>query len=105
VSKRTSVFNAPNVTIGSLINTVNKNASSLCRGKKVYDPSQWNEALLNNTIVCVSAESYDPLVKVSLDLQETVDYEGKTFVLKNVDLVLSDSMETSSAISLNVFVD
>ncbi len=104
-SRRTSVFNAPNVTIGSLINQVNKNASSLCRGKRLYEPSEWNEALLNNTIVCIVADAYDPWVKVSLDLQEVSDYDGKTFILKNVDLVLLDSMDESSNVPLNVFID
>lgn len=101
LQKQTSLFNAPDITSATLINKVKQTANLICR---------WRENLTDSTllshedsILCFNYDEYDPANALTIDLSDN-NYQGKTIVARNADVVLINSMDENSP-SLDLFVD
>lgn len=93
------------MNISNSINQLKRTASDLCRGKRVYDASNW----LNSTekVVCIgsSADLFTESNAIEIDLPVTSQYDGKTLIVYGKNVVLHNSMPQSNTYSLNLFID
>ncbi len=94
------------MNISNSINQLKKTASSLCRGKYVYDDTNWTTAAAGG-VVCIgrASDDFSEVDPVMIDLGSVADYDGKTIIVYGKNVVLSHSMPASSSYALNLFVD
>lgn len=93
------------MNISTSINQLKRNASSLCRGKRVYDQS--NRQSAPEGVVCIGSASdiFTESDPVEIDLNDTNQYENKTFVIYGKNVELFGTMPEAYDYALNMFVD
>ena len=81
VNEKTIIYNGSDINSSTVINFAKQKAQSLCQGK------QFNQALNTNTnILCY--ENID----VTIDLTQPTNYEDKTIIVKNGNILLEGGM-------------
>ena len=115
VSDRRSILGNPNqgaaivvsdkMNISNSINELKRNASSLCRGKKVYDYTTWTSSTENTVCIGTTADDFTESDPVVIDLNNPSMYSAKNIVVYAKNVILQNSMPSSTSYSLNLFVD
>lgn len=115
VDDRRSILGNPNqwsaivvsdkMNISNSINQLKRNASALCRGKKVYDYTTWTSASENIICVGAPADDFTETDPVVIDLATTADYSDKTIIVYGKNVTLQGTMPASTSYSLNLFID
>lgn len=92
-SSESTLLLRTDATIAKVLNLVNKNAERLCRGK-------WQEGILNLSpeIICANADTVMPAAIPANDLA------GKTLILRDQNLMLSD-FQTLNSQPFHLFID
>ncbi|MBP6910449.1 hypothetical protein KBC03_02515 [Patescibacteria group bacterium] len=93
------------MNISNSINQLKRNASALCRGKKVYDYSTWTTATESTICVGAPADDFTETDPVVIDLGVTADYSDKTIIVYGRNVTLVGTMPESTSYSLNLFID
>ncbi len=101
--KETSIIVSDKMNISNSINQLKRTASTLCRGKTVYDETNWTNP--SSGVVCIgdpdaSFSEFDPVI---IDLDNDTNYNGKTIVVYNKNVMLQNEMP--DGVALNIFVD
>lgn len=102
---QTSIIVSDKMNISNSINQLKRNASSLCRGKKVYDETTWTNSTANVVCIGTPADDFLETDPVVINLANTSDYNGKTIIVYAKNVVLQDTMPQSNDYALNLFID
>lgn len=93
VNEKTVIYNGSDINSSTVINFAKQKAQSLCQGK------QFNQPISTNTnILCY--ENTD----LTINLNNTTNYENKTIIVKNGNIILEEGMETTHP-PLDIFID
>lgn len=96
LNEKTIIYNGSNINSSTLINVAKSKAQSLCQGQKSYTDATLH--FQSENIICV--ENHD----LTIDLAITGNYQNKTIIVKNGDILLTNGMEKDSP-SLDIFID
>lgn len=101
--KQTSIVLSDKMNISNSINQLKRVASQLCRGKTVYDDTNWANA--GEGVVCIGSpsDSFSDIDPVTINLADTNNYDGKTLVVYSKNVVVVENMPSDTA--LNIFID
>lgn len=102
-NKSSAIVVSDKMNISNSINQLKRNASELCRGKRVYDYTNWRG--VSASVICIGSvnDSFSEIDPVVIDPSVTSDYDGKTIIVYNKNVILRDNMPKTAA--LNLFVD
>jgi len=90
-TKKTIIYNGTDINSSTIINFAKQKAQELCQGK------QFNQPLSSpGPILCYDTET-------TIDLS-TNDYQNKTIIVENANVILQNSMWETSA-PLDIFID
>jgi len=93
LQNKTVIYNGSNINSSTLINFAKQKAQELCQGKKKNLDISTDEKIL-----CYENRS------ITIDLDQTTDYENKTIIVKSGNVTLQGGMQESSP-SIDLFVD
>ena len=93
---KTVIYNGSDINSSTLINFAKQKAQRLCQGKTLYTDTILNSNTEN--ILCI--QNHDLIIH----LNDRSTYENKTIIVKSGNVILQDSMESSSP-SIDLFVD
>ena len=93
---KTVIYNGSDINSSTLINFAKQKAQRLCQGQTLYTDTILNSNTEN--ILCI--QNHDLIIH----LNDRSTYENKTIIVKSGNVILQDSMESSSP-SIDLFVD
>lgn len=93
---QTVIYNGSDINSSTVINFAKQKAQELCQGKEPYINTSLT--LSSENIICV--ENHD----LTIDLSNTSNYENKTVIVKNGNVIFENGM-TNNSPSLDLFID
>jgi len=89
-----------NLTIWSIVSRASNNWKNLCKSKPRSFANSWKS--VTDDVICIEYANYDKNNAINIDLSND-NYNWKTFIIKNADVVFSNTM--SSTKSIDLFLD
>jgi hypothetical protein len=96
LNEKTVIYNGSDINSSTIINTAKQNAESLCKWQEIYTADSLDDR--PEDIICV--ENTD----LEIDLETPENYENKTIIVRNGDVLLVGGMVENSP-ALDLFID